>query len=267
MFLCYISQTYTDLMDYEQIGSQKRTDSKANSGNNGVSEDYSEHVTNHLRELRNRFVVIILAMFLCVIVTYPFTEFMLTHAWSIFLGENIGMNIYTPFEWMFARLKISLLMAIAFTLPFTFYELFRFASRGLYPNERRFIKSVVPVSFIFFLGGAAIALIFILPLMFDYIILTSESVAENQISVKQTVSMAVTLMAGTGLVFQVPVLMFFATRMQLIRHETLKKMRLVVYASLLTLSLFITPDPTFIAQLVCAVLLTLLFEIGLLVSR
>jgi sec-independent protein translocase protein TatC len=103
--------------------------------------------------------------------------------------------------------------------------------------------------------------------MFDYIILTSESVAENQISVKQTVSMAITLMAGTGLVFQVPVLMFFATRMQLIRHATLKKMRLVVYASLLTFSLFITPDPTFIAQLVCAVLLTLLFEIGLLVSR
>ncbi|WP_340817926.1 twin-arginine translocase subunit TatC [Methanolobus sp. WCC4] len=254
-------------MDYERIGNQKRTENKVNSGSSGVSGDYNEHVIYHLRELRNRFVVIILAMLLCVIVTYPFTEALLTHAWNTFLGENIEMNIYTPFEWMFARLKISLLMAVAFTLPFTFYELFRFASRGLYPNERKFVKSVVPVSFIFFIGGAAIALIFILPLMFDYIILASEGFADNQISVKQTVSMAVTLMAGTGLVFQIPVLMFFATRMQLIRHATLKKMRLVVYASLLTLSLFITPDPTFIAQLVCAVLLIVLFEIGLLVSR
>jgi sec-independent protein translocase protein TatC len=61
--------------------------------------------------------------------------------------------------------------------------------------------------------------------------------------------------------------MFFATRMQIIRRQTLRKMRLLVYASLLTLSLFITPDPTFIAQLVCAVLLVVLFEIGLLVSK
>jgi sec-independent protein translocase protein TatC len=168
---------------------------------------------------------------------------------------------------MFARIKIALLIEIAFTFPFAFYELFRFAARGLYPNERKFIKSVVPISFLFFIAGAAIALVFIMPLLFNFVILSSDTVAENQISVKQTVSVAVTLLAGTGLVFQIPVLMFFATRMQIIRRHTLKKMRVLVYASLLTLSLFITPDPTFIAQLVCAVLLVVLFEIGLLVSK
>lgn len=267
MFLFYISQTYYDFMDDEQNKNEKQKTETINSATIGVSGDYSEHVRYHLKELRNRLAIIVGAMILCVLIAYPFTEYLLTHAWSMFLGEQVGMNIYTPFEWMFARIKIALLIALAFTFPFTFYELFRFASRGLYPNERKFIKSVVPISFLFFIAGAAIALVFILPLMFNYIILSSDTVAENQISVKQTVSVAVTLIAGTGLVFQIPVLMFFATRMQIIRRQTLRKMRLLVYASLLTLSLFITPDPTFIAQLVCAVLLVVLFEIGLLVSK
>jgi sec-independent protein translocase protein TatC len=232
-----------------------------------VDGDYSEHVISHLRELRNRFAIILFVMFIFIAVSYPFSEYILQNAWNMFLGDNIEMTIYSPLEWIFARMKVAFLLSFAFTFPLFFYEMFRFASRGMHFNERKFIKSIVPVSFVFFFLGAGIALFFIMPLMFDYIILSSDTVADNQISVKQTISMAVTLIAGAGLVFQVPVLMYFATRMGLITRDLLRKMRILVYASLLTFSLFLSPDPTFIAQLVCAFLLVVLFEIGLLISK
>ncbi|WP_406661618.1 twin-arginine translocase subunit TatC [Methanolobus sp. ZRKC3] len=233
----------------------------------GVDGDYIEPAKLHLKELRNRFIRIVFAMFVFIAVFYPFSESIIQHAWNMFIGAGIEMTIYSPLEWMFTKVKVSFLLALACVFPLFFYEMFRFAARGMYPNERRFIKSTLPVSFVFFIFGVTIALVFIMPLMFDYIILSSDTIADNQISVKQTISVAITLMAGFGLVFQVPVLMYFATRMGIIQKKTLRKMRILVYASLLTFALFLSPDPTFIAQLVSAALLIVLFEIGLLISR
>lgn len=233
----------------------------------GVDGDYNEPALLHLTELRNRLLVVIIAMFVFMLVSYPVSGYIMKYVWNMFLGSSTEMAVYSPLEWVYARLEVSFLLAIACTFPFLFYEMFRFAARGLYPNERRFIKSIVPVSFIFFVAGAIVSIHFIMPLMFKYIILSSDTVAESQISVKQTISIAVTLIAGAGLVFQIPVIMFFAVKMQLIRRATLRKMRIVVYTSFLTFALFLSPDPTFIAQLVCACLLVVLFEVGLLFSR
>jgi len=249
-------------MDNDFVMNKKDLASKS-----GVDGDYSEHVNSHLKELRSRFAIILFVMFIFVAISYPFSEYIVQYAWNTFLSKNIEMTIYSPFEWIFARMKVSLLISFAFTFPLFFYEMFRFAARGMYPNERKFIRNIVPVSFIFFIFGASIALFFIMPLMFNYIILSSDIIADNQIAVKQTISIAVTFMAGSGLVFQIPLLMHFATRMNIITRHTLRKMRVLVYASLLTFSLFLSPDPTFIAQLVCAFLLVVLFEIGLLVSK
>ncbi|OPY16153.1 MAG: twin-arginine protein translocation system subunit TatC [Methanomethylovorans sp. PtaU1.Bin073] len=233
----------------------------------GVAGDYTEPAISHLAELRNRLMVVIIAMFVFMLVSYPVSGYLMKYVWNMFLGSSTEMAIYSPLEWIYARLEVSFLLAIAFTFPFLFYEMFRFAARGLYPNERKFIKSIVPASFLFFLAGSIVAVNFIMPLMFKYIILSSDTVAQSQISVKQTISIAVTLIAGAGLVFQIPVIMFFAVKMQLIRRETLRKMRILVYTSFFTFILFLSPDPTFIAQLVCACLLVILFEIGLLFSR
>jgi sec-independent protein translocase protein TatC len=233
----------------------------------GVDGDYHEPALLHLTELRNRLLVVIIAMFVFMLVSYPVSGYIMKYVWNMFLGSSTEMAVYSPLEWVYARLEVSFLLAIACTFPFLFYEMFRFAARGLYPNERRFIRSIVPVSFLFFVAGAIVSIHFIMPLMFKYIILSSDTVAESQISVKQTISIAVTLIAGAGLVFQIPVIMFFAVKMKLIRRATLRKMRIVVYTSFLTFALFLSPDPTFIAQLVCACLLVVLFEVGLLFSR
>ncbi|NPE29322.1 preprotein translocase subunit TatC [Methanococcoides sp. SA1] len=233
----------------------------------GVDGDFDEPLISHLAELRDRSIAIILVMFLFICVLYPFSELILQHMWHKFFPDVIGMTVYSPLEWIFLRIRLSFLMAVIFVFPFVFYEGFRFASRGLYPNERRFCISIVPVSFIFFLLGAIIALLFIVPMIFDNVVLYSGMIADDQISVAKAISVVITLVMGSGLVFQVPVLMFFATKMGLVECRTLRKMRILVYGSILAFALSLSPDPTFIAQFICALLLVILFEIGLLVSR
>ena len=82
-----------------------------------------------------------------------------------------------------------------------------------------------------------------------------------------TVSAVTTILAGFGVVFQLPLLVVFAVKMGLVQYQTLKKQRILVYSAILAFSLFITPDPTFIAQIVVAILLAVLFEFSLLLVR
>lgn len=232
-----------------------------------IEGDYCEPIVLHLKELRNRLISILFIMFIFVVIFYPFSSNVIQYFWHIFLGSNTQMTVYSPLEWIYSRIEISLLLGFALTFPFTLYELFKFASRGLHPNEKNFIKNIVPTSFIFFIMGSIFAIYLIMPLFFKYILISADSIADSQISVQQSISIMVMLIAGIGLVFQIPVLMLFAIKMNIVQPNTLRKLRLVVYVSFITFLLFISPDPIFIAQLVCAILLVILFEFGLLLTK
>jgi sec-independent protein translocase protein TatC len=187
--------------------------------------------------------------------------------WKEFIGPGMIMSAYSPLEWTLARLKLCLIFALAISIPLFFYELYRFAAKGLYPNERRFFIKVIPASFLLFMLGTAIGYFLVLPVMFRYILFYSGDMATAQLSVQNTVSAVTTILAGFGVVFQLPLLVVFAVKMGLVQYQTLKKQRILVYSAILAFSLFITPDPTFIAQIVVAILLAVLFEFSLLLVR
>jgi len=103
--------------------------------------------------------------------------------------------------------------------------------------------------------------------MFKYILFYSGDLATAQLSVQDTLSAVTTILAGFGVVFQLPLLVVFAVKMRLIEYKTLKNQRMLIYSIILAFSLFLTPDPTFIAQVVVAILLGILFEFSLLLVR
>ena len=168
---------------------------------------------------------------------------------------------------MFARLELSLVFALAITVPQFFYQVYRFAGKGLYPNERRFFLKVIPVSFLLFILGAAMGYFLVLPAMFKYILFYSGDMATAQLSVQDTLGAVTTILAGFGIVFQLPLLVIFTIKMGLVKYETLKKQRIIIYSAIMAFSLFLAPDPTFIAQIVVALLMAVLFEFSLLLVR
>ena len=103
--------------------------------------------------------------------------------------------------------------------------------------------------------------------MFKYILFYSGEMATAQLSVQGTLSAVTTILSGFGIVFQLPLLVIFAVKMGLVKYQTLKKQRLLVYSAIIAFSLFLSPDPTFIAQIVVMLLLVVLFEFSLLLIR
>lgn len=233
----------------------------------GVMGDGKLPLSVHLAELRNRLAIVIIGLFLALFVAYPSSASALQVVWNNFVPQGIGMSVYSPLEWVFARLKLSLVFAAAVTIPLFLYEMFRFAAKGLYLNEKRFFVKVVPASFLLFLLGCGIAYLLVLPVFFKYIIFYSSDLALAQISVQETISVVTMLVLGFGIVFQLPLLVIFAIKMDIVKHETLKKQRLIVYAALVGFSMFMSPDPTFIAQIFTAIVLVVLFEFSIAAAK
>jgi sec-independent protein translocase protein TatC len=257
-------------MDSQQTGnitSSTGNSSGKNSYASGVPGDIEEPVMAHLFELRNRLAIVLIWLFLGIIISFPFSAKGMLIIWKEFVSPDMIMASYSPLEWTFARLKLCLVFALGISIPQLFYQLYRFSAKGLYPNERRFFLKVIPASFLLFILGTAIGYFLVLPAMFKYILFYSGDVATAQLSVQNTLSAVTTILAGFGIVFQLPLLVIFAVKMGLVEYQTLKKQRILVYSAILALSLFLTPDPTFIAQIVVAILLVVLFEFSLLLVR
>ncbi|WP_292372690.1 twin-arginine translocase subunit TatC [Methanosarcina sp. UBA411] len=241
--------------------------SGVNSYTSGVPGDVEEPIVAHLIELRNRLAIVLIWLFLGIIISFPFSAKGMLLVWKEFISTDTYMTAYSPLEWTFARLKLCLVFALAISIPQLFYQLYRFAGKGLYPHEKRFFLKVIPASFLLFIFGTAIGYFVVLPVMFKYILLYSGDMATAQLSVQNTLSAVTTILAGFGLVFQLPLLVVFAVKMGLVEYQTLKKQRILVYSGIMAISLFLSPDPTFIAQIVVALLLGVLFEFSLLLVR
>jgi len=238
-----------------------------NSYTSGVPGDTEEPLTVHLLELRNRLAIVLIWLVIGIIIAFPFSAKGMLLIWKEFISSDLYMTAYSPLEWTFARLKLCLVFALATSIPLLFYQLYRFAGKGLYPHEKRFFLKIIPASFLLFIFGASIGYFIVLPVMFKYILFFSGDMATAQLSVQNTLSAVTTILAGFGIVFQLPLLVVFAVKMGLIQYQTLKKQRLIVYSIIMAVSLFLSPDPTFIAQILVAFLLGILFEFSLLLIR
>lgn len=255
-------------MKQQDMNSRAPNSNKAPSeSKTGVLGDIEEPLAAHLKELRNRLFIVLVWLFLATMVAYPFSEKALELIWNEFVSSSVDMSVYSPLEWIISRLKLCLVFALSVSIPQLLYQLYRFAGKGLYPNEKRFLQRVVPASFLLFVLGAGIGYFVVLPIFFKFLIVYSGDLASAQLSVHNTLSAVTTILAGFGVVFQAPLLVVFAVKMGVIRYETLKKQRVLAYSTLVGLALFLSPDPTFISQCVVAVLLVILFEFSLLLVR
>ena len=244
-----------------------KQESLSKSVRSGVDGDYKEHVVGHLTELRNRIMVSGAVLILGLVIIYPFSGDIIAYLWDQLIPPSVVMSIYAPTEYLMTRLKLSAALSFCIFFPFFMYQLFKFMSRGLYKNERRFLLKAVPLSFIMFLVGACLAYFIVLPIFLTYILFYSDKTAVAQVGLAETMNTVVSLVLGFGMVFQVPLLMVAIVRMGIVKEKTLRKGRLAVYGVLIGFVFLIAPDPTLVSQLIAGIALVVLFEISLILLK
>jgi sec-independent protein translocase protein TatC len=230
-------------------------------------DDREMSLGEHLRELRNRMVIVIGVTLALMAIVFPFSGGLVDAVIAHVVPSYVKITTYAPLELFKTRITICFIVAVCVGFPLLVYEAFRFAAPGLYPAERRFLKVVFPFSLALFIAGASVAYLVTLPLFFGIVIGNGASVATPNLSLGETFGIVTNFMLGFGVVFQVPLVIMLAVRMRLVKRETLVKGRIGVYGLLFAFAMFISPDPTFFSQLIVLAILAALFEVGLFLSK
>lgn len=232
---------------------------------NEIPGDVEMPLVEHIKELRARLMTVAIPVIIITSISYFFSGELLHLIWN--QTVRVPMTIYAPMDLIVTRLTLSLVCALFIGIPLVVYEVFMFVGKGLYPNEKMFFIKIVPFSFIMFTAGAMLAYFVAIPLIFKYTIMYSIDVAAPQISLIKTIYTILTLVLGFGLVFQFPLLMVFAIKMGILKYESVRGKRTVVYGILLALALFVSPDPSAISELIVAAALVVLFEFSLVIAK
>ena len=175
--------------------------------------------------------------------------------------------VYTgPMDWFFTQLAMGLVFALLFASPIIAYQIWKFVAPALFKHERVAISRVSGFSCFLFLFGIAFAGLFIFPAIMRF----SYGMATNSIkpllTVNSVVYLAVMLMLGFGVMFQLPIVIFFLALSGLVSIDTIRKSRPYFIVIIFIVSAIMTP-PDIISQIAMALPSWLLFEISLLFAR
>ena len=230
-------------------------------------QDMEMPLSEHLRELRNRLVIVLAVTAILMAITFPFSSALVDLVLKHVVPASAQLVVYDPLELFKVRITACFLVAITVGLPLLVYEAFRFAAPGLYPKEKRFAYVVFPFSLALFILGAIIAYFITIPLFFNVVLGYGSSVVVSELSVGQTFTIVTNFMLGFGVIFQVPLVVLLAIKMKLVKRETLARSRLLIYGALVGFAVLISPDPTMLSQLIVGVMLAILFEVSLFAAR
>jgi len=224
---------------------------------------------SHLEELRRRLISCSIAVGIGFVISYIFKERLFQILISP-LNANMPEGdrlIFTNLpEMFFAYLKTAFVAGILLVAPYIFYQLWMFIAPGLYQKEKKYIIPFVMFSTILFVGGGLFGYFIVFPLGFRFFLGFANEYVQALPSVKQYFSFSIKLLFAFGIVFELPVVIFFLSKMGLVTVDFLRQKR--KYAILLTfvIAAIITP-PDVITQCIMAGPLIILYEIGIIIAR
>lgn len=165
------------------------------------------------------------------------------------------------------HITVSLVVGLIAGFPYLFFEFWRFVRPALYSKEKKHARgSIFYTSFLFALG-VSFGYYVITPLSIHF--LGSYNVSSqviNQINLTSYISTITSIVLASGIIFELPILIFFLSKIGLVSPEFLRKYRKHSIILILILSAIITPPDIFSQILVCLPLL-ILYEVGIGISK
>ena len=179
--------------------------------------------------------------------------------------ELININLASQ---LMTHLSISFYLAVVVAFPYLITELWFFVKPALYDSERRpAVVAVVAFFFQFFLG-MALAYFLIFPLTFNFLGTYQVSLrVENQISLTSYISTFIGLLFMMGLVFEMPIVAYFFTKIGVLKASFMVRYRKVAVVLILVAAAFITPSTDVFTMCLVALPLWLLYEFSVMIVK
>ncbi len=225
--------------------------------------------TAHLEELRERLIKASIAVGVGFLVSYFFSQRifrLLMEPLLKTLPPDSSLIFTGVAEAFFTYLKVSLVAGIFLASPVIIYQLWAFVAPGLYQEERRLLIPVVILSALFFVGGSLFGYFVVFPFGFRYFMSFATDIIKPMPSVKEYFSFSVKLLFAFGLTFELPIFIFFLSRMGMVDHRMLSTYRKYAILLIFSFAAVITP-PDVLSQIMLALPMIILYEMGIIVAR
>ena len=247
---------------------------------------------DHLEELRWRIMRSAIAIAIGAIVLFVMKDFVFNtiifgprqidfasfRAWCS-LGDWIGLGdklcvkeikyevISTTMLGQFtAHLVVSIVGGIILAFPYLFFEFWSFVKPGLKENEKKSVRGVSFFTSLLFFGGVVFGYYVIVPLSLQFLGSYQVGDVVSRISVMSYMKTIVSIVLAAGIIFQLPIFVYFLAKIGLVTSGMLKKYRRHALVAVLILAAIITP-PDITSQILVSMPVLLLYEISIVIAR
>lgn len=248
---------------------------------------------DHLEELRWHLIRSVLSILIFGIVAFMFKDFIfntllfgpkstdfITYRWFCELSQMLGQgNNFCIQEMPFriqsrtmagqfsAHLWTSILAGFIVSFPYVLYEIWKFISPGLNQNERSNARGFILIASALFFIGVLFGYYIITPLSINFLgNYTVSSEVFNDFDLASYIGLLRASVLSSGLIFELPIIIYFFTKIGIVSPEFLKKNRKFALVILLSLSAIITP-PDIASQIIVCIPLFILYEVSIVISK
>lgn len=223
----------------------------------------------HLLELRDRLLRIVVAVLLLFLGLLPFANDIYHAAAKPLLDvlppgtSMIATQVASTFV---APMKLTGWLALFIAIPYVLFQVWGFVAPGLYKHEKRFALPVLASSVLLFYAGMAFAYFVVFPLVFAFFTATAPEGVTVMTDIDAYLSFVLTLFLAFGIAFETPVVVTLLVAMNMTSTQTLIAARPYIIVAAFVIGMLLTP-PDILSQFLMAIPMWLLFEIGLLMGK
>ncbi|MFO1282054.1 MAG: twin-arginine translocase subunit TatC [Burkholderiales bacterium] len=228
-----------------------------------------ETFISHLVELRDRLLRAIIAIVVILVALFPWAKeiyAILANPLLSVLPKGASMIATDVTGTFLVPLKVTALAAFVIALPYVLWQAWAFVAPGLYHHEKRLALPVIVSSFVFFLIGMAFAYFVVFPVAFGFFAGYAPAGVQMMTDIDKYLSFVITMFIAFGLTFEVPVVVIVLVRLGLVSIDKLKAARSYVIVGAFVIGAIFTP-PDVVSQLLLALPLWLLYELGIVLAR
>ena len=242
---------------------------KQTKNNSEAEQEKEQGFIAHLLELRDRLLRMVLVIAIVFIILFPFAQDLynwLSDPLVSQLPEGqrlIAIGVASPF---LIPYKLALLASFLIALPVVFYQLWAFIAPALYKHERRLVVPLLASSVALFYIGMAFAFYVVLPLMFSILPGFAPTNVDVTPDIAQYLDFVMMIFIAFGFGFEMPIATILLVTTGIVTAKELGKKRPYVIVGAFIVGMFLTP-PDVLSQLLLAIPMWLLFELGLVLSH
>lgn len=223
----------------------------------------------HLGELRKRILFSVSFIFVFFIASWGFVD----HIYD-FLAVPVLSRlpqgktlVYTSLtEPFMMKVKLAFITGLFISVPFIFYQLWRFIAPALYPKEKRWVFPFVFFTSLFFISGGAFGYYYIFPVACDFFIKMGEGF-EAMLTIENYFSLEFRVLIGIALIFELPVLVFLLARLRILTAGFLWKYFKYSIVIIFVIAAIITPTPDMVTQSMFAGPMILLYILSIFIAK